>query len=260
MKTTRTGMMGLGLLTAILFTTGIGFSAESSAENHTVWLSGLDLSKMTAGWGKPQIDQSVQSKPITIGGKKFDKGVGTHADSVLYVDLRGTTERFSASVGVDDEVGQASGHRSFSHLRRRQGTVEQRPDEGRRHRQVRRCQRQGNQSPDPVSRSGPRRRRLRPRRLGGRQLPHRRRQPAGHRPARRRGNPPDARAGPGPEDQRAEGLRRPARLALPLPHPLHRRPPDRLCRRESARGPGPRRRDRHHHRQDRPARRDQGPC
>jgi alpha-galactosidase len=74
------------------------------AENHTVWLSSLDLSKMTAGWGKPVIDLSIQSKPLTIAGKKFDKGVGTHANSILYVDLRGTTEMFSAAVGVDDEV------------------------------------------------------------------------------------------------------------------------------------------------------------
>ena len=104
MKTTRHETMALGLLTAIFFVSSIGYTAETAAENHTVWLSGLDLSKMTAGWGKPQVDLSVQSKPITIAGKKFDKGVGTHADSILYVDLRGTTERFSASVGVDDEV------------------------------------------------------------------------------------------------------------------------------------------------------------
>jgi alpha-galactosidase len=109
MKTMRCIVMSLGLLTAVSMISNIGYAAETSAENHTVWLSGLDLSKMTAGWGKPQIDQSVQSKPITIAGKKFDKGVGTHADSVLYVDLRGTTERFSAAVGVDDEVAGQPG-------------------------------------------------------------------------------------------------------------------------------------------------------
>ncbi len=84
-------------------------SAQPSTEVHTVWLSGLDLSKMTTGWGKPVSDLSVQSKPITIAGKKFDKGVGTHADSVMYIDLHGTTERLSASVGVDDEVAGQPG-------------------------------------------------------------------------------------------------------------------------------------------------------
>jgi alpha-galactosidase len=75
----------------------------------TVWLSELDLSKMTAGWGRPQADKSVQSNPLRIAGQEFEKGVGTHAHSIMYIDLAGQTQHFSSYVGVDDEVGNSTG-------------------------------------------------------------------------------------------------------------------------------------------------------
>jgi len=68
-------------------------------------LADLDLTKMSSGWGQPLADKSVTGKPLSIGGKVFERGVGTHADSVLYVDLDGRVERFQASVGVDDAAG-----------------------------------------------------------------------------------------------------------------------------------------------------------
>ncbi len=76
--------------------------AISQTEGKSVWLSSLDLSKVQQGWGKAQADRSVQEKPISIGGHKFERGVGTHAASRIYVDLAGGSRRFSASVGVDD--------------------------------------------------------------------------------------------------------------------------------------------------------------
>ncbi len=70
-------------------------------------LSTLDLSKMSAGWGRPLADRSVQNQQLSIAGRKFDGGVGTHAASYLWIDLRGGCRRFTAWVGVDDEVGTA---------------------------------------------------------------------------------------------------------------------------------------------------------
>ena len=66
-------------------------------------IDSLDLSKMTSGWGKPQVDIGVEGYPMAIGGREFDRGVGTHAPSVMYVDLAGGSKRFTAAVGVDDE-------------------------------------------------------------------------------------------------------------------------------------------------------------
>jgi alpha-galactosidase len=65
-------------------------------------LGELDLSKMSSGWGKPLVDKSVTGKVISVGGRTFDHGVGTHAESAFYVKLDGKTERFRAQVGVDD--------------------------------------------------------------------------------------------------------------------------------------------------------------
>jgi alpha-galactosidase len=68
---------------------------------------------MTSGWGKPQVDKSIQGKPLSIAGKAFDKGVGTHANSVMYIALKKGAGKFTACVGVDDEVSGNKGSVEF---------------------------------------------------------------------------------------------------------------------------------------------------
>ena len=90
-------------------TTAFFLLAAASANAGTVKrlpLSALDLTKMQQGWGTPQVNRSVQKKKLTISGKEFKEGVGTHAPSVLYVRLDGKATRFSAFVGVDGETGR----------------------------------------------------------------------------------------------------------------------------------------------------------
>ena len=87
-------------LSLILLVASNGIGAEK------VWLSGLDIGKTMQGWGQAQKDKSVDGNPIRIGGKTFERGLGTHADSLLYVKLDGGSRRFTAMVGVDDEAGQ----------------------------------------------------------------------------------------------------------------------------------------------------------
>jgi len=86
---------------------------KSDKPTRTVWLSSLNLEKMTAGWGTPQKDKSIQSKPLTIADRSFDKGVGTHASSLMYIDLKKSCRSFSAYVGVDDEVNGKIGSVRF---------------------------------------------------------------------------------------------------------------------------------------------------
>ena len=94
------------LICAVLIAqlSGCGSPVKSDEPARTVWLSSLNLEKMTSGWGTAQKDKAIQGKPLKIGGRTFDKGVGTHAPSVLYVDLKGSCRSFSAYIGVDDEV------------------------------------------------------------------------------------------------------------------------------------------------------------
>ena len=79
--------------------------AATAAAQQTIDLQKLDLAHMEQGWGNPQIDRSIREKPLSIGGQKFVHGVGTHAASVLWIELDGRTDRFQASVGVDDAAG-----------------------------------------------------------------------------------------------------------------------------------------------------------
>jgi len=88
--------------------------ATEMASAETVWLDELNLSVATQGWGDPHNNQSVEGHPLTIGGKTFARGFGTHAVGELRVKLDGGAQSFSASVGVDDEVnGNAASSAEF---------------------------------------------------------------------------------------------------------------------------------------------------
>ena len=94
---------GAGLFLAVLF-----FSFATLG-NQTVLLSSLDLKNTEQEWGEPHANQSVGGHPLTIGGRKFENGLGTHASSFLRITLDGHARAFSAWVGVDDEeLGQPS--------------------------------------------------------------------------------------------------------------------------------------------------------
>lgn len=70
----------------------------------TVWLDQLDLSVATQGYGVPKKNRSVEGHTLTIAGKTFERGFGTHAESSLLIQLDGKATGFVAQVGIDDEV------------------------------------------------------------------------------------------------------------------------------------------------------------
>ena len=82
----------------------MALAQAQAADPHSVWVSSLEIRKMEQGYGHPGVNQSVGGTPLTIAGKTFEKGVGTHAVSDLFIDLGGNAEKFSAWVGVDDET------------------------------------------------------------------------------------------------------------------------------------------------------------
>ncbi|MEC5174838.1 NPCBM/NEW2 domain-containing protein [Chryseobacterium nepalense] len=88
------------LLTAVTFL----FSVNIYKAQSVVWLDKLDLSVATQGNGKPGINTSVDGKKLTIAGETFDRGFGTHAESSLLIKLNGKAHKFSALVGLDDEM------------------------------------------------------------------------------------------------------------------------------------------------------------
>ena len=82
------------------------FALLQVAKAETFGLETLQLQYVEQEWGQPQPNQSVDRHPLAIGGKQFEHGLGTHANSVFRLALGGKGERFTATVGVDDEVGK----------------------------------------------------------------------------------------------------------------------------------------------------------
>jgi alpha-galactosidase len=74
-----------------------------------VWLDKLDVSRSSQDWGSPRGNRSVDRHPIMLGGQKFEHGFGTHANGRFLIDLDGGSTRFTATVGVDDEVPRGMG-------------------------------------------------------------------------------------------------------------------------------------------------------
>ncbi len=68
-------------------------------------LDELDISTMTSGWGQPRVNLSIEGNPLIIDGRRFEHGVGTHAESWFVLQADGRALSFEAMVGIDDETG-----------------------------------------------------------------------------------------------------------------------------------------------------------
>jgi hypothetical protein len=53
------------------------------------------------------VDRSIRETPLSIGVRKFERGVGTHAMNTYRLFVTGGMDRFTASVGVDDAAGRS---------------------------------------------------------------------------------------------------------------------------------------------------------
>lgn len=91
----------LKLLAAVVVAVGC-LAGVARAADEIIWLDSLDLTTMHQGWGTPQVNRSIRETPLSLGGTKFQRGVGTHARSTYRLNLAGGTEKFEATVGLDD--------------------------------------------------------------------------------------------------------------------------------------------------------------
>ncbi len=72
-----------------------------------VWLDELAPVSATQDAGDLQKNRSMEGKPLTVGGKVYARGLGTHAFSRILYQLGNRYRRLEAEVGVDDEKGGA---------------------------------------------------------------------------------------------------------------------------------------------------------
>ena len=70
-----------------------------------IFLEDTDISHMASAWKTPLRGKSIDGNPLSVGGVKFEHGVGTHAASKYRLHTGGNAISFSAKVGIDDEMG-----------------------------------------------------------------------------------------------------------------------------------------------------------
>ena len=75
-----------------------------SLQAGTVRLENLDLSHITQDWGQAQRNKSVDGHALTVNGKRFDHGIGTHAVSRFEIGLGGNATVINVQCGLDDEA------------------------------------------------------------------------------------------------------------------------------------------------------------
>ncbi|MEJ5169859.1 MAG: glycoside hydrolase, partial [Fimbriimonadales bacterium] len=68
-------------------------------------LESLDLSRWSQGWQRPSARASVTGGPLTVRGRTYAEGVGSHAPAVATYRLDGRAQRIQGSVAVNDTGG-----------------------------------------------------------------------------------------------------------------------------------------------------------
>ena len=81
---------------------GCNPTRETDYTQKTIELSSLDLTKLTSGFEKPQINKNLKGSPISISGITMKAGIVVKPRSVLWVDLGPDTDLFQAELGIED--------------------------------------------------------------------------------------------------------------------------------------------------------------
>lgn len=75
----------------------------SNTDERTVWLDEIDShGHYIQDWGSPQVNRSVVGTPLSIAGRRFERGIGGHAISRMLFDLGGKARKVTGMVGPDD--------------------------------------------------------------------------------------------------------------------------------------------------------------
>ncbi|MFJ6613065.1 NPCBM/NEW2 domain-containing protein [Streptomyces sp. NPDC091289] len=88
----------------------LAVSVLPPAPEGEAWASDLVWLSETNGYGPAERDRSngesgaSDGKTLTLAGKTYEKGIGTHADSDIALHLGGRCTAFTADVGIDDEI------------------------------------------------------------------------------------------------------------------------------------------------------------
>jgi alpha-galactosidase len=79
-------------------------SPTNSPASEEIWISSLEVSRIEQDYGECRANRSVDNKRLTVAGRGFQRGVGTHANSTIPLEVGGNALTVSGCVGVDDET------------------------------------------------------------------------------------------------------------------------------------------------------------
>lgn len=65
-------------------------------------LTSLKWNKASAGWGNVQMNASVSGGKLIVDGKVYEKGIGTHSNSIIEFDLPQGYTTFRCLAGIDE--------------------------------------------------------------------------------------------------------------------------------------------------------------
>ncbi|MCK9281753.1 MAG: alpha-galactosidase [Melioribacteraceae bacterium] len=85
------------LLSILLFSFSITFAQVNVSNNQ--------------GWGDLGVRTSVEKNVLSIGAKKYERGIGTHSPSTIKLEGTKDFQRFYAEVGIDSETGKSGSAR-----------------------------------------------------------------------------------------------------------------------------------------------------
>lgn len=94
-------------------TFGAGIASSVVKAMPALYITDLDWTSTTNGWGPAEKDQSNGEQPandgntISLSGQTYSRGIGVHAPATVSYNLDGKYERFLADVGIDEEVGSS---------------------------------------------------------------------------------------------------------------------------------------------------------
>src|SRR4051812_36283603 len=84
-------------------------AGHAAAPPGTMWVEEIGLERLSQRRGTPRVGRTIRDKPIRLGGVEYPHGIGTRSISEFVIDLKGNAARFTATVGIDDEIRGAVG-------------------------------------------------------------------------------------------------------------------------------------------------------
>jgi len=80
-----------------------------SADGQEIRLSEIPWRSATTGYGAVERNRSIVQKPLRLGDRTFENGIGTHANSIITYFLPKGVTRFRATIGPDSGALEAPG-------------------------------------------------------------------------------------------------------------------------------------------------------